>query len=1138
MAFILHPGNRLEDLARDLAALLNDGKGNPDPLVTDLVIVPGQAMERWLSLELARNASICAGLLPLFPGDFFQRFVFSPLEAAVRTAGSEGALGHGASVAAEQESTAWALYRQLENVPEDDAFRDVLLFMENDPLKRFQLARRLAQAYDRYSVYRPEMLRDWESGRIPPEDDRDARWQALLWAALADAGQTPASGFHTRYLAFRDHPSPASFLAELLPHQRVSVFGLSSLPPAHLDILHRLSGLGLDVHLFQFNPCAEYWGDAASPKRRLRDEARLQDAYGSETARQYALTGHPLLGSWGRVSQEFSTSLIELDETVQADFRGAPEPAAPTLLQRLQLDIQANRDPKAGPAEALTPDGSLAVHVCHGPLREMEVLRENLLALFQADSTLRPGEIAVFLPDVEAYAPAIHSVFGSLPEDHPQHIPYVLADRPATALHPACGAFTALLRLMGGRFPASDVLGLLESEPIRERCGISADDIPRLKDLCREAGAAWGLDAEFREQETGVAFGQNSLRFALDRLLLGAAMSRPADAAGADRFPVLKVGADLLSPAAVPDGQAALVGSFSRFVERLSGFRRKMDRGRGHFPLQEWSVLLAGLADAFFPAEGEDPAGVEEMRRGIRRFDGQVRSAGCAETAASLGVVAQWFDEEWGAAPPGGVLPSGRLVFCTFQPMRTIPLRVIGMAGLNDAAFPRTVHRDGFDLMGPGRKREAGDRSVRDDDRQCFLEVLMSARDRLLISYTGRGDKDNQPVPPSVLVGELSDCVNACFRTDDGRPPFERLSVAHPMHPFSPAYFRPDRPDGLVSFSRPAFQLARLIADRARNGETEADGRDAPAGTPAPAERPASGQDAPPAEVTLRELIRFFLSPCKHWDEQIVGVRPGIRSDEELVEAEPFELGKLGAYSLKNDCLKALEDDGDTDDGTLESWFGAEGRLPVGLAGTGQFRENVRLARSVHERLAEARGGLAPERIDTLLELGGGTRLRARLNGVAGDTLARGRPADMKAKDVLTDWLSHLVFSVHTEGRGRTVGVYEDDSEVEYPPVDAGAARAHLQKVVAWYGEGRRRPLCFWAPSAWEAAKGNTREKALEKAEYAWKNRPRYYEAADASTVRHFGAELPAGVPREEFFQLVQDLFLPAVRKGQGEEEK
>jgi exodeoxyribonuclease V gamma subunit len=61
-------------------------------------------------------------------------------------------------------------------------------------------------------------------------------------------------------------------------------------------------------------------------------------------------------------------------------------------------------------------------------MREIEVLQDRLLAMFEADPALRPGDILVMTPDIETYAPYIQAVF-SLPTDDPRWIPFSICDR-------------------------------------------------------------------------------------------------------------------------------------------------------------------------------------------------------------------------------------------------------------------------------------------------------------------------------------------------------------------------------------------------------------------------------------------------------------------------------------------------------------------------------------------------------------------------------------------------------------------------------------------------------------------------------------------------------------------------------------
>ena len=54
----------------------------------------------------------------------------------------------------------------------------------------------------------------------------------------------------------------------------------------------------------------------------------------------------------------------------------------------------------------------MQVHSCHGPARQIDVLREVLLGLLQDDSTLEPRDILVMCPDIDTYAPLIVAGFG------------------------------------------------------------------------------------------------------------------------------------------------------------------------------------------------------------------------------------------------------------------------------------------------------------------------------------------------------------------------------------------------------------------------------------------------------------------------------------------------------------------------------------------------------------------------------------------------------------------------------------------------------------------------------------------------------------------------------------------------------
>ena len=120
-------------------------------------------------------------------------------------------------------------------------------------------------------------------------------------------------------------------------------------------------------------------------------------------------------------------------------------------------------------------DRTLQVHACHGPERQVEVLREVLVGLLADDPTLEPRDVLVMCPDIEDYAPLISATFGLADDDgdetrHPGHRLRVrLADRSLRQTNPLLAIVAALLELADARVTASQVLDLAASTPVRRR---------------------------------------------------------------------------------------------------------------------------------------------------------------------------------------------------------------------------------------------------------------------------------------------------------------------------------------------------------------------------------------------------------------------------------------------------------------------------------------------------------------------------------------------------------------------------------------------------------------------------------------------------------------------------------------------
>ena len=185
-----------------------------------------------------------------------------------------------------------------------------------------------------------------------------------------------------------------------------------------------------------------------------------------------------------------------------------------------------------------------------------------------------------------------------------------------------------------------------------------------------------------------------------------------------------------------------------------------------------------------------------------------------------------------------------------------VPHRVVCLLGLDDGVFPRTGTRDGDDLV--LRDPHVADHDARLEDRQLLLDALMSASDRVLITYSGKDERTNAPRPPAVPVGELLDVIDRTVRVPDGCPR-DRIVVEHPLQAFDPRNFTPGelRTDAPWGFDVP------LAGARALEGPRTSPGRFL---------GPAAGRPGPVVEV---DDLRFVQKPVRTFLRQRLGIAVG-----------------------------------------------------------------------------------------------------------------------------------------------------------------------------------------------------------------------------------------------------------------------
>ncbi|WP_038054204.1 exodeoxyribonuclease V subunit gamma [Thioalkalivibrio sp. ALJ1] len=1100
---VLH-GNRLESL-RTLAVEWMR-RAPLAPLENETILVQSNGMAQWLRHALAAppdadppGCGIAAALDMQLPS----RFVWSAYRAVL------GAEAVPLESPYAKRPLTWRLMRLLPECLGQEAFAPLRQFLQDDDpgqggdlRKRFQLAERLADLFDQYQVYRADWLTDWGAGRDVLRDARGQelelppgqRWQAELWRLLqADIGAereaVSRSAVHARYMetvgALESRPAG-------LP-RRIIVFGISSLPGQILEALEGLARF-CQVLVCVHNPCEYYWADIVADKDLLRATRRRQvrKAGMPEALEEAELHNHahPLLAAWGKQGRDYIGLLDEHDdpsrygqvlrtmdwERVDVFEAHGTRGSDDCLLHQLQDDIRELR-PLAETREAwpvvASEDRSIQFHVAHSPLREVELLHDRLLDHFERDPALRPRDVIVMVPDIDQYAPHIEAVFGQPEADDPRFIPYTLSDQGPRGRDPVLIALEPLLSLPESRMGVSELLDLLDVPAVRRRFGIAEDDLGTLHRWAEGSGVRWGLDAAQRAG-LGLPEGleQNTWRFGLRRMLLGYAMGDQGPWQALEPFDEIGgLGAALLGP------MDALITALE---EAWTWLRQP------HTP-EDWAAHLGALLEQFFAAESDaELYTLEQLGEALDQWREDCAAAGLEEALPLAVVREQWLASQDDSGV-GQRFLAGQVNFCTLMPMRAIPFQVVCLLGMNDGDYPRSPTPVDFDLMASDYR--PGDRSRREDDRYLFLEALLSARRQLHVSWVGRHVRDNEPRPPSVLVGQLRDHLAAGWGLTGVEGPeagpelVKHLTTWHPLQPFSP-----------VNFPAAKGAEARHFT-YAREWEAMHDPAPSPAvdSKGAPAAVPLLEAEREPRALGAEALTRFLRYPV----EAFFRYRLGVFFDEEDAtgdDLEPFGLGGLEQWQVRQQLVAAALETTEA----VDAWpaiLQAEsarmqraGRLPLGAAGELERGAMVAEATRLLERIGE-RYALYPDALSAARPL----RLEhehwgleavppaLRSNGQARVCLdyTASRIKDGKKwrfDKLMAPWVRHLLANAGSGDVGSELVAL--DTRLDLPGLEAGLAEELLGTLLEAWAAGQERPLplACGAAFAWLGAKDGTKD--------------------------------------------------------------
>lgn len=1047
MSIQLKISNSIQSLSDGLCEELKYSQRVFQPIY---IVTQTEGMNNWLKQQIADKLGIAANIQFLKPNDFIH-LVFQSLG---------GQYGENIST----HDLNWLLYQALNEKEFKQRFSFIAQYYDSrqpdHEIKRMALAEKLADLFDQYQIYRTDYIELWN------KNEGEDHWQKWLWVRakeLAEGKFKDKTEIGKIILERLEDPENETRLQYKIP--KVYFFGLSLITEYHLDIIRQLAEK-IEVHFLIQNPAPEdYWYED-KPEKIF--EFLKQKGYREPDEESLA---NPLLVGWGKIIQDTFMLLFEDDqilnsfETVQLQ-----EPSQQSLLQKIQHSVYHNSKEDLAITETDLNDETVVVNSCFSPFREVEVLYNYLVHLVDVKKAdLSARDIVVMVSDIDLYAPYIKAIF----DNSKYKFRYSIADESYMESDSISNALVHLLSMNEAQFTSEKVLGLLDFSWIRKNFGLH--NLELIRQIVHTAGIRFGFEGNIADDSVYLSW-----KYGMKRIMYGLCMS------GGEEY---GEGAESFFPIDAIEGYQ--MEEAVRLVYFVESLMNAIENRRKNRSIKEWVKYIEECVQIFIgERENNETEDYVLLLNQLERYN---LLEDVFDEKISYQVFIHNFLPTLNDARRSHAFASGGITFCSLIPMRSIPFRVVALLGMNFNKFPRKDRRAAFDLMQIEKRR--GDRNVKENDKNLFLETLLSAKDYLYISYIGQSLKDKSDFPPSILVDELLDFISA--QTENSEEVKKKLIQKHPLHGFSKKYNSGDE------------KLYSYLLSTALNEHKWLK---------------ASSEivDWDFEEIELNQLVNFYKDNLKTYYNKVLNVYFN-QEDLSLQETELFSLDNLQQWGLKSLLLTTENSLSETVDRHIKL-----GQLPLknmGKVVIDKIDEEISWVKDEFEALTH---GEKEDGVVVDLDLGE-TRIKGKIMGGYGNHFLMYSFSKNEAKHRFEFYLKCLILSAMNEGLEMHYLSNNEQKIYQFNEINPEEAIAKLKELVVIYQRGHSEMLPF--SFDYEIEEGKMKKHTLLSLAIA-KITDGYYQYGNEYHINEYNKGYYSDETLEDIFREIVNLVLVEVNEA------
>ncbi|QJC30143.1 hypothetical protein GJT84_02250 [Enterobacteriaceae endosymbiont of Plateumaris sericea] len=581
----------------------------------------------------------------------------------------------------------------------------------------FQLSIQIANLYDEYQKYRPEWLFLWENNEIISLKSQDQIWQAKLWKQLIIYNKItlnkPLWYFSKLYNYYIKNKKKIKY--SILP-ERIFILDTQNIPLIYFQLLEQVTEY-IEIHILVNNPCIHYW-----------DNIQLNKNYNFNNS---------LLFSWGKYGLNNINKLINLQSRVIESFMMIK---SKNLLKNIQKDIlllKENFFSRNKKKKINNIDNSIQINIFSDAKQEIEFLSINIIKLINSKKYFL-HDIIVISPNLKKYLPFIYSIFNK------KKIPFnIYLNNDKYDVFNIPDTFFFLLNLSKKKFNPEEIFFLLNNNDISKKFSINGEeDLIYLRYWINDIGIKYGLDfSNFKN--ISLPKDQYTWKFGLYRMLYGYAIDN--NSGNWNGIIPYNGTFGLLGE---------LLGKFTYFLFILYKWKKKLNKKQ---TIKNWKKILIKLySDFFYSKIYLNKYMTYFFKKIIMFIDNGLNSN--FKQKISINIIIEEFQILLEKKKKQFNYSLNKINFCNFGQLNGISFKASFVIGMNSKYYPKRSYPVIFNLIKKYPKKN--DKNDLDKEKYFFLELLISSKEKLYLSYINNKNLNYNKQYPSILITELLEYIS------------------------------------------------------------------------------------------------------------------------------------------------------------------------------------------------------------------------------------------------------------------------------------------------------------------------------------------------------------------------------------------